>query len=224
MSVPGPRQLSLSLPEPPRIYPPGTYLVTDANRTAAAFARGFETSGELFLVICGPRGAGKTHLLHEVFGAAAIARSLDEAFARTNEDQLALDDCSAISEPLSFLRFIEQRKDARRRTILAGEGRPRAWSRGLKDLETRLEALPRTSLADPDEALLAAVLAQHFTSRRLRTIADLAAYVAPRIPRSFAAAAAFAEGAAAAAHAGESINLATAKKVIANLFEAPLQS
>ncbi len=216
-----PRQMSLGLPEPPLVYPPGSYVVTDANREAYMIARAFADSAEGFLVLCGPQGSGKTHLLHELFGAGRVGLAAVET---PTDDLCALDDCEAAAEPLRLLRRIQDREARGLRSVLAGAGRPRSWARGVKDLETRLEAMPRAELSDPDEALLAAVLGQHFAARRLRIARDLANFTAPRIPRSFAAAAAFAEAAAAAAHEGASLNISLAKKIIENLFEAPLQT
>jgi len=217
-----PRQISLALPEPPRIYPPESYVVTEANREALLITRAFTDSEESLLALCGPRGSGKTHLLHVIFGPSGVAAAGDEE--RCTDEIFALDDCHATSEPLRLLRRIEDRQARGLRTVLAGRGRPRSWAGGLKDLETRLEAIPRAELSDPDETLLAVVLGRHFASRRLRITRDFAAFTAPRIPRSFAAAAAFADAAAAAAHEGASLNIALAKKIIENLFEAPLQT
>ena len=135
----------------------------------------------------------------------------------------AIDDCDRACEPMTLLRVIEDRRRRGLRTALAGRDRPRAWARGLKDLETRLEAAPRAELADPGEDLLAAVLAQHFRTRQLRTARGVVAYAAPRIPKTFAAAAAFAEAAAHAAAEGRPITVDLAKTIVANLFEGPFQ-
>ena len=214
------RQMSLALPEPARVYHPANYLITDANRQAVELTRAFLESGlesgELSLALCGSKGAGKTHLLHAVLGAGRIVYTVGEAFTSVTDGVLALNNCEGAGDPLEFLRLIELRKEQGAPTVFAGEGRPRTWAKGLNDLETRLEAMPRAELGDPDEPLLAAVLAQHFTSRRLRIPEDFAAFVAPRIPRTFAA--------AAAAHLGEPINLALAKRTIENLFEGPSQA
>ncbi|NWG71837.1 MAG: hypothetical protein HXY23_09560 [Parvularculaceae bacterium] len=218
-----PRQMSLKLPEAPRLYPPGSYLVTGANRDAYLIIRAFTEGQEAFLVLSGPRGSGKTHLLHELFGASGIAVATDAELG-ARDDVVALDDCHKSEDPMRLLRFLESRAARGLRTVLAGDGRPRTWAGGLKDLETRLEAMPRAELGEPDEPLLEAVLGRHFAARRLKTSKDFAAFSAPRIPRRFAAAAAFADAAAAAAHEGASLNVSLAKMIIENLFEAPVQT
>jgi chromosomal replication initiation ATPase DnaA len=58
----------------------------------------------------------------------------------------------------------------------------------IRDLASRLKALPVVTLAPPDEALLRAVLVKLFTDRQLTVDESLIGYLATRIERSFAAA------------------------------------
>jgi chromosomal replication initiation ATPase DnaA len=58
----------------------------------------------------------------------------------------------------------------------------------IRDLGSRLKALPVVTLAPPDDALLRAVLVKLFADRQLAVDESLISYVAMRIERSFAAA------------------------------------
>jgi chromosomal replication initiation ATPase DnaA len=58
----------------------------------------------------------------------------------------------------------------------------------IRDLASRLKALPVVTLAPPDEALLRAVLVKLFADRQLTVDESLIGYLATRIERSFAAA------------------------------------
>ena len=58
----------------------------------------------------------------------------------------------------------------------------------VRDLASRLKALPVVALAPPDDALLRAVLVKLFADRQLAVDESLIGYVATRIERSFAAA------------------------------------
>ncbi|MGA6967478.1 MAG: chromosomal replication initiator DnaA, partial [Xanthobacteraceae bacterium] len=58
----------------------------------------------------------------------------------------------------------------------------------LRDLASRLQALPTVSLAPPDDALLRAVLVKLFADRQIGVDENLIGYLATRMERSFAAA------------------------------------
>jgi chromosomal replication initiation ATPase DnaA len=58
----------------------------------------------------------------------------------------------------------------------------------IRDLASRLKALPPIAMAPPDDALLRAVLVKLFTDRQLAVDEGLIGYLARRIERSFAAA------------------------------------
>ena len=58
----------------------------------------------------------------------------------------------------------------------------------IRDLRSRLQALPVVALAPPDDALLRAVLVKLFNDRQVSVDEKLIAYLAVRIERSFAAA------------------------------------
>src|SRR5262249_60970415 len=58
----------------------------------------------------------------------------------------------------------------------------------IRDLGSRLNAMPVVAMAPPDDALLRAVLVKLFADRQLAVDEGLIGYVAMRIERSFAAA------------------------------------
>ncbi len=58
----------------------------------------------------------------------------------------------------------------------------------IRDLGSRLKALPAVTLAAPDDALLRAVLVKLFADRQLAVDEQLVGYLVTRIERSFAAA------------------------------------
>jgi chromosomal replication initiation ATPase DnaA len=58
----------------------------------------------------------------------------------------------------------------------------------LRDLASRLRALPAVTLAPPDDALLRAVMVKLFADRQLAVDEGLVGYLIARIERSFAAA------------------------------------
>lgn len=217
------QQLALDLGSPRPLFVPAAYIVSDSNRAAVAAARSFATSAEMALAICGPAASGKTHLAHIVAGGeAGVVRAAAhiEALHAYEQPLLVIDDAEACGSPKLLLALIEDRRARGWKTALAGRGRPRDWANGLRDLATRLEAMPRATLGEPDEGLMRAVIEQRFRDRQWRTSAGIAAYAAPRLPRTFAAAAAFVEAVGVAALTGaRPINLALAREVLDSLSE-----
>ena len=65
---------------------------------------------------------------------------------------------------------------------------PAVWSVAIRDLGSRLKALPVVSLSSPDDVLLRAVLVKLFADRQLAVDEMIVSYLAKRIERSFAAA------------------------------------
>src|SRR5262249_12886267 len=72
--------------------------------------------------------------------------------------------------------------------LMTAASAPAGWPVGLRDLASRLRALPVVTLAPPDDALLRAVLVKLFADRQLAVDEGLIGSLATRIERSFAAA------------------------------------
>lgn len=217
------RQLGLDLSVRRGDYRRGNFVVTAANAAGLRLALDFLKSSEPALALAGPSGSGKTHLLHLLAEEAGGAVVDGHRLADTDEEpRLLLVDNAERSAPKVLLALLENARARARKVGLAGSGPPRSWARGLRDLETRLEAMARVSLDEPDEDLLRTVIEQRFRERQWRAAEGVADYAAPRIPRTFAAAEAFVEAAGTAAiAAGKPINLGLARKIVENLFERP---
>jgi chromosomal replication initiation ATPase DnaA len=215
------RQLPLDLPRTAPRYDRASFVRADANAAAWRAGEAWLASGEPALVICGPAGAGKTHLaraLAEGRNAALIAAA-DFAHAPGAAALTVIDGMPA-EDPHGFLAAFETAAAAGRRFILVGEGHPSVWSRGLKDLRTRIEAAPRAVLADPDEALIRAVIAKGFRDRQITVARNVVEYAVPRLPRTFEAARRFVAAAdRAALEEKRKITTALVQKLLDNLSE-----
>ncbi|MFX6899694.1 chromosomal replication initiator DnaA, partial [Acinetobacter baumannii] len=68
--------------------------------------------------------------------------------------------------------------------LMTAREAPVAWGTGLKDLTSRLRAIPTVALAEPEDALLRAVLVKLFADRQLLADADIVEFLARRMERS----------------------------------------
>ena len=150
------------------------------------------------LVLTGPEGAGKTHLLH-IWAARRDALLLDGAtLGAADPAQLAARGAVAIDgaaqvagEPRAERALFHLHNMLASRgghLLLAARAPVRDWGIALPDLASRLLAATHVSLGAPDDALLAAVLGKLFADRQLKVPDTLIPYLLARMTRSLAAA------------------------------------
>ena len=223
-AAPGrPAQIPLGLPLRPPQFDRASFIDSDSNRTALQTVDSWRETNEPALVICGPASAGKTHLAH------IVAEGMDADFisagdvrrSAPNASLTVIDDLPGALAPLDLLKAVADAGDAGRRIVLVGVGDPAAWARDLKDLRTRLEAMPRAILAEPDEELLQALLGKLFRDRQVDVNPSVIKYAAPRLQRTFEAVGAFVALAdEMAMETNGRISLAIAQKIVGHLSEA----
>ncbi len=221
-------QIALGLPvERPRLARENFVRATAAPTSPLDMLDAWWASSEPAIAISGPSGSGKTHL------CSIITAEYRGEISQVGEDggldvvpggspgggPFALDELERLTRPQLLLAALERARLIGVRIILAGRGAPREWAGGLRDLATRLEALPRISLGEPDENLIRAVIAKLFADRQLRVEPQIIDYVAPRIARTFASAAAFVTSADALAMARQSpITLSLVRGIVDNAY------
>ena len=162
-------QPALPLTYAPRLDA-GSYVISDSNREAAAWLADPARWPGPRCVLIGPAGAGKSHL-------AALFHAGHGGVLVEDADQIA------DGEPL-FHAWNAATPAAP--LLLTARRSPRFWAHRLPDLASRLAATPLVTIADPDDALIAAVLGKRFADHGLRVDDDVIAYLALRIERSFA--------------------------------------
>jgi len=189
----------------PLAYPPAQgsadFVIAAANADAVAWLAGVPAPRSLLV---GPPGSGKTHL-GRIFAERHKATLIDDADrsgADRSGDDVALFhawNAASVVAPL----------------LMTARALPRYWVK-LPDLASRLAATPTLVIAEPDETLLAAVIAKQFADRGVRVTPDVIGFLVLRIDRSFAAA-------AATVAAIESVALATRRDITVPLARAVLE-
>ena len=170
------------------------FLVAPCNEAAVAWLDRWPRWPAPALLLCGPTGCGKTHLV-QVFRARSGARLLDpRALTVANLPLLLGNASAAILDPAesapeqALLHLYNLLAERGGHLLLTASAPPARWSIALADLRSRLLAAPVAEVAAPDEALIAALLIKLFADRQIEIGEDVIAYLAPRLERSFAAA------------------------------------
>lgn len=192
--APQPRQLALSLPSREHLAR-DDFLDGAPNAAALAMIERWPDWPGPFLFLVGPEGAGKTHLAAiwaEFAGARVIsARALAVAAVpgALATGALVVEDIEPGNfDPAALFHLLNLAREEGASVLLTARGLPAAWEIGLRDLASRLRAIPVVELADPDDALLRALIVKLCADRQLRLDEATVAYLAGRIERSFAAA------------------------------------
>ncbi|MEM9706446.1 MAG: hypothetical protein AAF850_10275 [Pseudomonadota bacterium] len=209
-----PRQMSL--PFAPNMTR-SAFVVDGSNEDALVFLDEWAKSSEPTLVVYGPSGSGKSHLLSILADEWAGPAVFDPGDAGAGA-LLIVEDADHLEDPGVILRAIDQCRRSNGRVAIAGRGDPYLWARGLVDLETRLAAAPRLVLSDPTEALMQRVLQKLFSDRQIVVTEAFCAYACALLPRTFKAAARFVEAMETELGAGSGrLSKALASRVIATL-------
>ena len=173
-------------------------LVTESNGAAwAGLHRWPEWPGGA-LALVGPPGAGKTHmaLAWAETASAGVCWPQDRAmdvFERFN-GRMVLDNADRYpDEPHLALLLDAARTTPGAAVLLVGQDRPDRWPVGLRDLRSRLSAMPQLTLGEPDDILLAGVLDRLCKARFIKLTEKAGTYLVMHMERSFAAAQAVAE-------------------------------
>jgi len=193
------------------------FFVSPANADAVAWLDRWPDWPQPQALLIGPAKSGKSHLARLFAGrtGATVFDDADQHAVSAVASIKAKPGTSASSLTPEALFHAWNAATLARPLLLTARTPRRAWPATLPDLASRLAATPTLVIADPDDALLAAVLAKQFADRGLRVAPEVAAYLLSRIDRSFAAGAAIvAKLDAAALTAGRAVTLPLTRAVL----------
>lgn len=191
--------LGLALPKRPA-RGRSAFRVSASNAAAVALIDGWRDWPERQLALTGPEGAGKTHLAlvwAEMAGAervSARALSSQDAPALAAAGAVAVEDVGRIggdrAAETALFHLVNLARAEGASLLVTGRGAPRDWRLAIPDLGSRLSAMLTVALEPPDEALISALLDKQFRDRGLSVGDEVSRFLARRIDRSAAAAAA----------------------------------
>ena len=174
------------------------FLVSDCNAEAVAWLDRWPDWPAPAVVIHGPAGCGKTHLVQvwrassggPVVPARLIGR-LDPVTLLGGRPHCAIEGADAGIDELGLLHLYNLLAEQRGSMLLTAEAPPARWPVRLPDLRSRLLTAPTAGVGRPDDALVAAVIAKLFADRQIQVRQDVLDFFMRRQERSFAAARAF---------------------------------
>jgi len=188
-----PRQLAFALPHAESLTR-DNFLEGPANAAGLALVDSWPEWPNRIMLLVAPEGSGKSHLAAiwaEQAGArsttarALIAAAVPGALAT---GALVLEDLrsSDFDERALFHLMNLAREDGAFVLITAREP-PSAFQIELRDLRSRLRAIPTVSLLPPDDQLFRALIVKFCADRQLAVDETVVSYLATRIERSYAA-------------------------------------
>lgn len=175
------------------------FLVAPCNGEAVAWIDRWPDWPGAALVVAGARASGKSHLA-SVFAARTGGRFVTpEALVATPPAELAvagvpliLDDAEAAAgrrdTEQALFHLLNHLAPTRGRLLMTAAEPPARWPVELRDLSSRLKAVPVATVGSPDDALIGALLVKLFADRQLQVTAEVIPYMVARMERSFAAA------------------------------------
>jgi chromosomal replication initiation ATPase DnaA len=189
-----PRQLAFALPHTESLTR-DNFLEGPANEAALSLIESWPDWPNRTMLLVGPEGAGKSHLA-AIWSERAGARltSAHALNAATVPGELAtgalvVEDLKpgAFDERAMFHLLNLAREDAASILITARIA-PSAYEIELRDLRSRLRAVPVVTLSPPDDLLFRGLIVKFCADRQMSVDESVVGYLATRIERSYAAA------------------------------------
>jgi len=184
-----PRQLPLDLPHEAALSR-DDFLVGASNRAAFELLERWPEWPSPVVVLAGPVGSGKTHLVkafQDETGAAVVAaQDLREA----DVEALAAAPASVIEnahrgvDNTVLFHLLNAARQAGKTVLITSRTWPASWKITLPDLMSRLRAATPVEILEPDDDLLRRVLVKLFADRQIAIDISVVDYLVVRMERS----------------------------------------
>ncbi len=148
----------------------GPLLVGTSNADAVRYLRHVATWPVRTAVLTGPRGSGRS-LMGRLFAHDTGGRVIDGHDSVSEEELFhAWNAAQSSGKPL----------------LIIADAPPADWNVALPDLASRLAAVPVLTIGEPDDCLARDLIEALFAQRGVALAPEVAAYIVPRMERSYA--------------------------------------
>jgi chromosomal replication initiation ATPase DnaA len=189
-----PRQLAFALPHAESLSR-DDFLEGPANAAALALIDAWPDWPNRIMLLVGPEGSGKSHLA-AIWAEQAGARSIAAHALTAAEVPGALVTGALVIEDLNpsgyderaLFHLMNMAREDQAFVLMTARMPPSAATIELRDLRSRLRAVPVVTLLPPDDNLFRALIVKFCADRQIGIDESVVSYLATRIERSFAAA------------------------------------
>ncbi|WP_422375953.1 hypothetical protein [Roseibium sp.] len=184
-----PRQLPLDLPHEAALSR-DDFLVGGSNRAAFELLERWPDWPSPVVVLAGPVGSGKTHLVRafqDETGAAVLAAP---ELHETDVERLAAAPAAVIEnahlglDNTALFHLLNAARQAGKTVLITSRTWPASWKINLPDLTSRLRAATPVEILEPDDDLLRRVLVKLFADRQISVDLNVVDYLVVRMERS----------------------------------------
>ena len=189
-----PRQLAFTLPHAESLTR-DNFLEGPANTAGLALVDSWPEWPNRSMLLIGPEGSGKSHLA-AIWAEQAGARSTSAHALTPASVPAALATGALVVEDLNpaeideraLFHLMNLAREDEAFVLITARVPPSAFQIELRDLRSRLRAVPTVSLLPPDDALFRALIVKFCADRQMAVDESVVSYLATRIERSYAAA------------------------------------
>jgi chromosomal replication initiation ATPase DnaA len=189
-----PRQLAFALPHAESLTR-DNFLEGPANAAGLALVDSWPDWPNRIMLLVGPEGSGKSHLA-AIWAEEAGARSTTAHALTAAAVPGALATGALVVEDLkspdcderALFHLLNLAREDQASVLITARVPPSALQVELRDLRSRLRAIPTISLLPPDDQLFRALIVKFCADRQLIVDETVVSYLTTRIERSFAAA------------------------------------
>ena len=171
------------------------FMVSRSNEAALALVEAWPTWPTSAIIVTGPSGSGKSHLVNvwrtrsaaDVVCAGRLSEDAVRRFA--SSAALAVEDLDqGIADERVLFHLLNLAREHKLSLLLTARRAPGEFDMLLPDLRSRVRALPHAPIAPPDQCVIGALLVKLFADRQIRIEPHVVAYIARHIDRSAEAA------------------------------------
>jgi chromosomal replication initiation ATPase DnaA len=189
-----PRQLAFALPHAESLTR-DNFLEGPANTQGLGLIDCWPGWPNRIMLLVGPEGSGKSHL-GAIWAEQSGARSTTAHAMTAAAVPGALATGALVVEDLrpsdfderALFHLMNMAREDQAFVLITARTPPSSFEIELRDLRSRLRAVPVVSLLPPDDALFRALIVKYCADRQLTVDEAVVGYLATRIERSYAAA------------------------------------